>query len=147
MANRRPEQNLIDAFIEALQTHTDEHICIETLHNSNCKARKYADIEFTSKSGQRWAIEAKSNDSKDAHNSVHKIFGELLKETGRSNRENCLIGILIPEDSKSFYSRLFQSISRDKFIEFGNLIPVDNVFTHGSSGVEQITWAGLYDHH
>ena len=147
MANRTPEQNLIDAFVESLRNHADEHLRLKELHNSSCKARKFADIEYTSNSGARWAIEAKSNDSKDAHNTVHKIFGELLKETGRANRNGCLVGLLIPEDAKSFYSRLFQSINREKFIEFGRLIPVNIVFTHGASGISNITWAELYDHH
>ena len=147
MANRSPEQDLIDLFVEALNKHEDEDIQIRTLHNKNCKARKFADIEFTSASGKRWAIEAKSNDSKDAHNTVHKIFGELLKETGRENRDACHIAILIPEDSKQFYSRLFQSINREKFIAYGSLVPVEKVFTFGEAGIGIITWAELYDHH
>jgi len=147
LTNRSPEQNLIDSFVEALNTHEDENIKIRTLYNKNCKSRKFADIEFTSVSGKRWAIEAKSNDSKDAHNTVHKIFGELLKETGRENRDVCYIAILIPEDSKSFYSRLFQSINREKFIAYGSLIPIVKVFTFGEAGVGEITWVELYDYH
>jgi hypothetical protein len=147
LANRSPEQDLISEFVSSLKSHADESICIDSLYNDNCKSRKFADIEFMSKSGQRWAIEAKSNDSKDAHNSVHKIFGELLKETGRDYRDECLIGILIPEDSMSFYSRLFQSINREKFIQFGNLIPIESVFTYGVSDVGKISWEDLYDYH
>jgi len=147
LANRSPEQNLINGFVESLYSHNEEELRIEILHNGNCKSRTFADIEFTAKSGQRWAIEAKSNDSKDAHNTVHKIFGELLKETGRDNRGQCSIGILIPGNSLSFYSRLFQSINRQKFVEFGELIPVHSVFTYGLSGIGQLSWVDLYDHH
>lgn len=92
-------------------------------------------------------IETKSHDSKDKHNTVHKIFGELLKETGRVNREKCRHAVLIPESSIGFYSRAFQSIDREKFFGFGTLIPIDTVFLSGSSGVKQITWAALYDSH
>ena len=147
MANRSPEQDLIDSFVESLKSNANLNIQIDEIFNKNCKAKKFADIEYVAKNGQRWAIEAKSNDSKDAHNSVHKLFGELLKETGRDKREQILIGILIPESSISFYSRLFQSIDRNKFIKFGELIPVKCVFTFGQSGVLTRTWTELYDEH
>jgi len=96
LANRSPEQNLINAFIEALQANDDDNLKISSIINTSCKSRKYADIEYISQSGQHWVIEAKTNDSSDAHNTVHKIFGELLKETGKENRNNCKYGILIP---------------------------------------------------
>ena len=145
MANRKPEQNLIDAFCEALQESSNHEICIDTIHNNNCKSQTRADIEYMSKSGITWIIEAKSNDSSDAHNTVHKIFGELLKETGRTSQANFKHAVLIPENGINFYSRLFQSINRDKFIGFGKLIPIDTVFTFGNSGIAQMTWEELYD--
>ena len=147
MANRSPEQDLIDAFVESLKSDKNPDIQIDEIFNKSCKSKKFADIEYVAKNGQRWAIEAKSNDSKDAHNSVHKLFGELLKETGRDKREKTLFGILIPERSVLFYSRLFQSIDRNKFIKFGELIPVKYVFTFGQSGVLTRTWTELYDEH
>jgi hypothetical protein len=145
LASRRPEQELIDIFLEALYEHDDERLMIETLHNKNCKSKKYADIEFTSKIGELWVVEVKSNVSKDAHNTVHKIFGELLKETGRKNRGKCKFAILIPEEAKIFYSRLFQSIKRDKFVGFGELIPVQSA--HGKSGIGIMSWKEIYDFH
>ncbi len=96
-------------------------------------------------SNKNWVIEAKSDDSRDRHNTVHKIFGELLKETGRNNRENCSYAILIPGSSVKFYSRAFQSIRRDKFIGFGKLIPVNCVFTCNETGIKKISWEKLYD--
>ena len=147
MGNRTPEQDLIDAFVSSLQEHDSPDLKIEKLLNSNCKAKKLADIEYISVSGSHWVIEAKSNDSSDAHNTVHKIFGELLKETGRESRENSKISVLIPENGVSFYSRLFQSVNREKFLGFGSLVPVQCVFTFGASGVRQIGWAELYDYH
>jgi len=147
MANQAPEQNLIDEFIEHLRDEADENLCIDELYNSKCRSKTFADIEFLSKSKLRWVIEAKSNDSKDKHNTVHKIFGELLKETGRTNRDKCRHAVLIPESAVGFYSRAFQSIDREKFLGFGALIPIETVFLSSPSGVKQITWAALYDAH
>ncbi len=147
MANKSPEQKLIDLFIQTLNNHSESQLQIETLHNSNCKSKTFADIEFLSKEGDTWAIEAKSNDSSDKYNSVHKLFGELLKETGRNNRDSANICLLISNESKSFYSRLFQSIKRNKFIEFGNLIPITHVFTLDSSKISTLTWTELYDYY
>ena len=131
--------------MEALRKSNNSEIKIKTLINKNCRAKEWADIEFISESDKLWVIEAKSNQSKDAHNSVHKLFGELLKETGREQRNNCYIAILLPEDGILFYSRLFQSINRQKFLDFGNLIPIKNVFSFGDSGVLEMSWEDLYD--
>ena len=145
MANRSPEQDLINSFIRELQTNEDKNLRIYLIINTSCKSRKYADVEYISKSGQHWVIEAKTNDSSDAHNTAHKIFGELLKETGKENRNNCKYGILIPEDSITFYSRLFQEIKREKYIGYGELIPVENVFLYGASGIKNISWEELFN--
>lgn len=147
MANRAPEQNLIDEFVVHLRNHDDDNIRIAELFNSNCRSKKFADIEFESITKLRWVVEAKSDDSKDKHNTVHKIFGELLKETGRTNRAECRHAVLLPESATEFYSRAFQSINREKFLGFGALIPIDTVFLCGSSGIKQLTWAALYDAH
>ncbi|MFC3115554.1 hypothetical protein [Cellvibrio fontiphilus] len=147
MTKRTPEKDLIDEFVAHLERHADESVKIDSIININCKAKKFADIEFISKTSLHWVIEVKSNDSKDRHNTVHKIFGELLKETGRANRSNCRHAILIPESAVAFYSRAFQSINRDKYLGFGRLIPIDTVFTSGINGVNQLTWEALYDAH
>lgn len=145
MANRTPEQDLINEFIIHLAEHSDESVKIGTIINRNCKSKIFADIEYKSQTNQHWVIEAKSDDSKDRYNTVHKIFGELLKETGRPNRSNCRHAILIPESAVNFYSRAFQSIDREKFLGFGKLIPIDSVFTSSATGVRQFTWEALYD--
>lgn len=147
MANRTPEQNLIDEFVAHLHEHADDRVKIDTVINFNCRSKKFADIEFTSKANLHWVIEAKSDDSGDKHNTVHKIFGELLKETGKTNRSTCRHAILIPESAVAFYSRAFQSINREKFLSFGKLIPIDTVFTSNTSGVNELTWESLYDAH
>jgi hypothetical protein len=147
MANRTPEQDLIDEFITHLNQHADDTVAIDSncVINTRCRTNKFADIEFKSKAKLHWVIEAKSDDSKDRHNTVHKIFGELLKETGRKNRSNCRYAILIPESSVEFYSRAFQSIDRKKFLGFGKIIPIDTVFASAATGVRQLTWEALYD--
>lgn len=145
MANRTPEQDLINQFIGHLQTHEDDELKIATLFNKSCKAKKYSDIEYRSVSNIHWVIEAKSHDSGDRYNTVHKIYGELLKETGRVNRNNCCYGILIPSSSVNFYSRAFQFIQRDRFLKFGQLIPVDCVFLCNEHGFTKVSWEELYD--
>jgi hypothetical protein len=145
MSNRTPEQDLIDQFVAHLEQHADETLKIDTIINSSCKSKKFADVEFKSATNLHWVIEAKSDDSKDKHNTVHKIFGELLKETGRTNRSDCYHAILIPESAVKFYSRAFQAIDREKFLGFGKLIPIDTVFTSSATGIGQLTWESLYD--
>lgn len=146
MANT-PEQDLINEFVDYLRQCDNDDLCIEKLINSNCRSKKYADVEFESKAKLHWVIEEKSDDSTDKHNTVHKIFGEVLKETGRTNRSNCRHAILIPDVAVDFYSRAFQSIDRTKFIGFECLIPIDTVFTSNATGIRQLTWQELYDEH
>lgn len=145
MSNRTPEQDLIDEFMTHLEQHVDVTIKIDSIINQNCKSKKFSDIEFKSSTGLHWVIEAKSDDSMDKYNTVHKIFGELLKETGRTNRSNCCYAILIPESAVNFYSCAFQSIDRDKFLGFGKLIPINTVFTSKAKGISILTWEELYD--
>ncbi|BCG18121.1 MULTISPECIES: hypothetical protein [Vibrio] len=145
MVQRKPEQDLIDGFVCCLKRAKDPSFRAATIINFSCKAKKYADVEYISEDGTRWVIEAKSHDSSDRHNTVHKLFGELLKETGRPDRGGCLYGLLIPAKSLSFYSRLLQSINRDIFIGFGKLIPISAVFLYGDSRIRILTWESLYD--
>lgn len=142
---RTPEQDLIDQFLGHLKLHIDNDLKICTLFNSDCKSRTLADVEFKSVSNIHWVIEAKSDDSTDRHNTVHKIFGELLKETGRTGRVDFRHAILIPLESVNFYSRAFQSIKREKYIGFGKLIPIDTVFMSSVAGISQLSWEALYE--
>lgn len=142
---RTPEQDLIDQFVGHLNVHVDDDLKICEIFNHKCKSKTRADVEFRSVSNIHWVIEAKSNDSADQHNTVHKIFGELLKETGRTGRPDFRHAILIPLDSVNFYSRAFQSIKREKYLGFGKLIPIDTVFTSSISGITQLSWEALYD--
>lgn len=142
---RTPEQDLIDQFIGHLNVHENDDLKISEIYNQRCKSKTRADVEFRSVSNLHWAIEAKSNDSGDQHNTVHKIFGELLKETGRTGRPDFRHAILIPLDAVNFYSRAFQSIKREKYLGFGDLIPIDTVFTSSAGGITQLSWEALYD--
>jgi len=76
------EVDVIQGFVEALKKHVRTQLRVAELINANCNSRAFADVEFKSVSKIHWAIEAKSNLSPDKHNAAHKIFGELLKETG-----------------------------------------------------------------
>ncbi len=144
MPNRSPEQDLIDAFIAQVETHSNPEYTVKTLHNKKCRAKKFADVEYIAVSGTHWVIEAKSHDSKDKYNTVHKIFGELLKETGKANRANCKYGVLLPAEAEGFYGTAFQSIAREKYIKFGDLVPVSAVFLVGTSGLRVESWASLH---
>jgi hypothetical protein len=145
MSRLTSEQYLIDGFVTALRAHTDPNLRLNELINDNCRARNFADVEFKSESKIHWVIEAKSDESGDRHNSAHKIFGEILKETGRTNRQDCMHAVLIATNAVHFYSKKFQCIDREKFVGFGNLIPIDTVFTCETGVIQQLTWCGLYD--
>lgn len=67
-----------------------------------------ADVEITIASPEKWRIgqntrlyiEAKSHHSSDSQNTINKIFGQLLKETGkRELKENECLAILFPMES------------------------------------------------
>jgi hypothetical protein len=142
MPNRRPEQDLIDRFVTWLKiTEGTEYIC------ANCKTQTNADVEYRLANGEYWVIEAKSHDSSDKYNTAHKLFGELLKETGRARAEKQVhIGVLIPTEGRDFYAKCFRAIARDKFIAFGELIPVATVFLCDQNGkVTESKWSALHD--
>jgi len=146
--NNSPEKNLVTAFKSAIYACNDIDLKPIQEFNFNCRSKKYADIEFISTSDSHWIIEAKSHKSKDAHNSVHKIFGELLKETGRARNHGLYkFGVLIPIDGRNFYSRLFSVIPKEKFIAFGNIIPVSAIFCLGEGEFVAYDWSSFYDYH
>lgn len=102
---------------------------------------------------RRILLEAKSHNSTDAPNTINKIFGQLLKETGKSIRNSwesssfCL-AILIPIDGINcvqhgkplkrgsgveYYRRGFRRIPQDIFNAFGVLVNVRYVFAYSES--------------
>ena len=145
MPNIPHEQIFIDSFIEHIVTNKNDYRP-ERVINQNCKSHKFADVEFVT-ARDHWVIEAKTNVSKDAHNSVHKLFGELLKETGKPRiieaGKTLKYGILIPDSS--FYRNKFRLINQAKFNGFGELIPVERIFIFTSGTLTTITWEDFYD--
>jgi hypothetical protein len=99
-------------------------------------------------------IEAKSHHSKDSPNTINKIFGQLLKETGkrtdgtdRSLRSYCL-GILFPSESakwndstgrrvsrpggEEYYRAGFKRIKEQTYIDFGHLVNAKYILSFSS---------------
>lgn len=147
---KQPEQDLIDDFVATLKISTDSDISKKsgTFINTKCRGRgndEYADVEYISDSGTHWVIEAKTNKTNNFPNEIHKVFGNLLKETGRDNREKSKYAILIPEDAEGDFRNGFMKIDHQKYIEFGKLIPINSVFLYGNSGITKKTWSELYD--
>lgn len=147
MGNVNYEQQLVDSYWDNIKTN------YLTLINKNCKAKKYADLEYLDKNTSiYWRIEAKSHMSKDAYNAVHKIFGELLKETGRdtSSKKITKYGLLIDGRycptkkifGKDFFMKCFSCINYDKYKSFGTIIPIENIFVFNitNDSVENISW-------
>ena len=145
MSNTAYEQPLIDNFVRVLQQVQDPDLSIQCIHNQRCGCQTLADVEFTAMSGQRWAIEAKYGAPKNRANEVHKLFGDLLRETGRDYREDCKIGLLLHHETECDFRRGVRRVHREKFIRFGCLIPVQAVFIFSPSNVAQKTWMQLYD--
>ncbi len=147
MSNIQYEQPLINEFVSALQRAQDPRLSISEVHNQICHCREYADVEFTATSGARWAIEAKYGAPANISNEVHKLFGDLLRETGRENRQNCKIGLLLHQRTERFFRCGVSRINRQKFIAFGRLIPVRSVFVLSPLRVICKTWEQFYDGH
>lgn len=143
--NRRPEQDLINLFLEKIEKSGDKAIKPKIINNIHCKSKSQADMDFIAEDGTHWIIEAKSHDSKDKYNTVHKFFGEILKETGRDNREDCCYAMLINEEGEPFYRAAFNKIDKEKFGLFGELIPISAVFVCSSSGYKRLEWLSMHD--
>ncbi|GAB3807086.1 hypothetical protein [Virgibacillus kimchii] len=156
-----PERDLIQGFESIMKQNENVDMTMPTNFGNNTTI--LADIEYVSSTGEYMVIEAKSNHSRDAHNSVHKLFGELLKETGK-NKVNRLQGdqkaslaVLIPEDASTrdgvtknsgynFYKRHFNNIPHDIFEKFGELVNARYVFIYSKRDncVKQYSWIGFY---
>lgn len=140
------EQQLIDRFIIELNENRffDKYDII----NNNCKSKNHADIEMHVEiNGKRelWRIEAKVETNADKHNSVHKIFGELLKETGRHVDDGIVVRYALLLSDFEFYCKRFSKIERSRFIGFGKLIPVHCVFVFEKNGnFRKINWSDLH---
>lgn len=123
-ANAQPRSKLVNNFNNILKPMN----IIKEEVDFNCKNQKSADIEFADFLGNYFVIEAKVSTTSDRYNNIHKIFGELLKETGRprTNTPNIRYAILI--DNDEFFSNGFNEIRKEKYLEFGELIPIKDIF-------------------
>ena len=78
---------------------------------------------------------------------VHKLFANLLRETGRNEGTARNIGVLLHHETEGHLRRGVRRIDRNEFLPFGGLIPVAAVFvlTEERPGYEQKTWAEFHD--
>jgi hypothetical protein len=147
MSNVNYEQQLVDSYWDKIST-TELNLI-----NKNCKAKKHSDLEYVEKkTNTHWRIEAKSHMSNDAYNAVHKIFGELLKETGRGAilDETLKYGLLLDGrycidkkiSGKDFFMKYFSCINYEKYKQFGLIIPIEKiiVYTIDDGLIENINW-------
>lgn len=143
--NKSPEQNLINDYV-ALKNKDDG---IKHLYNDKCRGEnKFADLEFISKDGIHWVIEAKSHETTSNHNAAHILFGELLKETGkaRETKKNITIKYALLLSDIHFFRNKFRLIPKAKFIEFGKLIPINDVFVvKNKTDIIQLNWEDFYE--
>ena len=166
MANAKREKinhetPLIKCFSEIIRLDTRFGIKIEiNIGNDNASC---SDIEYLSNGNEYLIIEAKSHESKDAYNTRHKIFGQLLKEHGKSSPSrkkhfpSLTLGILIPKDKTAsgksntkksgydFYRNGYSDIPEPIFSGFGELAIVKYVFVCSISEktIDIYTWAGF----
>ena len=120
---------------------------------------EHSDVELTLKLNESWEeirnekifFEVKSHHSKDSQNTINKVFGQLLKETGKRklDEEKECLAILFPSESgkwtdskgmettkiegEKYYRRGFSRINKEVFINFGTLVNVKYIFIFSSS--------------
>lgn len=155
------EAPLIQCFSEIIRT--DARFGIKKEINIGNDSASCSDIEYLSNGNEYLIIEAKSHESKDAYNTRHKIFGQLLKEHGKnspSRRENLALialGILIPKDKTTsgksntkksgydFYRDGYSEIPESMFSGFGELAKVKYVFVCSICDrvIDIYTWRGF----
>jgi len=163
MSNSTPENDLVAAFCAFLMQPRDFAFRIISLHNGGSDTNEFADIEYTSSESGLIAIEAKTHDTSNAPNTVHMVFGQLLREHGKTNPERernpASFGILIPAETPTsinapneagvnYYQRRFRNIPRDKFFKFGTLVNARYVFVFKRTQpllLEIYSWEGFYD--
>ena len=168
---RVTEDQLVERFCEFASAQQLIHVADSHFGPDN---RFLADIELAL-IRDRWPagianhllIEAKSHHSKDSANTINKIFGQLLKETGKPitnapRRASYDLGILIPQDAGewtsgetqhrrgfgvTYYQAGFRRINREPFKRFGEIVNAKYVlaFSVQWQQLDIYTWCGFYD--
>jgi hypothetical protein len=156
------EAPLIQCFGEVIKS--DARFGIKININIGNDSASCSDVEYLSNSDEYLIIEAKSHESKDAYNTRHKIFGQLLKEHGKNSpsrkehSSSIALGVLIPKDKTSsgksntkksgydFYRDGYSDIPEIMFSGFGELAKVKYVFLCSvkDKTVDVYTWAGFH---
>lgn len=156
------EAPLIKCFSDVIKF--DSRFGIKQAINIGNDNASFSDVEYLSNSGEYLIIEAKSHESKDAYNTRHKIFGQLLKEHGKINPSRkeynsaIALGVLIPKDATSsgksntkksgydFYRDGYLDIPETIFSKFGELAKVKYVFLCSlkDKNVDVYTWDGFH---
>lgn len=155
------EGPLIRCFGEVIRS--DARFGIKKEINIGNDSALYSDVEYISNSDEYLIIEAKSHESKDAYNTRHKMFGQLLKEhgknsTSRKEHDSLVLGILIPKDEASsgksntkksgydFYRKGVLCIPETMFSGFGKLVNVQYVFLCSVKDrtVDVYSWEGFH---
>lgn len=157
------ELPLIESFHSLIKA--DEIFGVEIEINFGTNKNNSADVEYLAKNGELIILEAKSHESKDAYNTRHKIFGELMKEHGKQNphrkkyANNLTYGILIPADAPSsgksntsekgieFYRKGFKDIPEKLYLQFGMLVKAKYIFVCSAKHqtVKVFSWASFYN--
>lgn len=160
--NANHEARLVQCFSKVIKS--DEKFGIKKKINIGRDNKLCADIEYLSYNGEYLIIEAKSHESKDAYNTRHKIFGQLLKEHSKESLSRneyydaIVLGILIPKDKPisgksnikktgyDFYRKGFLNIPECKFCKFGKLVKAKYVFVCSLNAkvVDIYSWIGFY---
>lgn len=155
------EAPLIQCFCDVIGT--DARFGFKRVINLGNDNASCSDIEYLSNGSEYLIVEAKSHESKDAYNTRHKIFGQLLKEHGKKSQSrqeyavSTKLGLLIPKDkpisSKSstkksgydFYRDGFTDIPNDIFSSFGELVKVQYVFVCSvkDKTIDIYSWVGF----
>ena len=156
------EAPLIQCFGKVIKS--DARFGIKEEINIGNDSASCSDVEYLSNDNEYLIIEAKSHESKDAYNTRHKIFGQLLKEHGKksTSREKHIssiaLGVLIPKDKTSsgksntkksgydFYRDGYAVIPESMFSGFGELAKVKYVFLCSvkDETVDVYTWADFH---
>ena len=156
MPNKKPELALIKKFEEVIKS--DREFGILHRVNFGLDSDKNADVEYVTTNNEYLIIEAKSHKSSNAPNTIHDLFGKLLREHGKQNptrnnyKNNLKYCLLISGDEYNnkagniFYMEGFNKIPEEIYLKYVFLIKAAYVFVcfEETNTTEIYTWAAFY---